>query len=102
MENFRFTLFNDLTLLILALTLAMAVVRAKAPPTANWPLTYYAVLLGFALGFPYSFNLWAVVGGIVSALLVRLAPQARPAARIAEFAALAYVFGRSVALLLMW
>lgn len=98
----RFTLFNNLTLFIMALTAAMALVRAKAPATANWPLAYYAVISGFALAFRYSLNLWWVAAGIVCALIVRTAPSARRVARAAEFAVLAYVFARSMALLLMW
>lgn len=102
MESFRFTLFNSLTLFIMALTLAMALVRARAPATANWPLAYYPVILGFAIGFRYSLSLWWVAAGIACAVLVRAAPRTRPAARVAEFGVLAYVFARSVALLLMW
>jgi len=102
MGDFRFTIFNNLTLAVAALTLAMALARMRVRPEANWPLAYYAPVLAFALGFRYSLSLWWVGLGAVSAALVRFAPTARRAARVAELGALAYVFARSVGLLLMW
>jgi hypothetical protein len=102
MENFRFTLFNALTLLLMVLTAGMALARAKASPKANWPLAYYALAMAFALSLRYSLNPWFVAAGAVCSLMVRAGHGAAPAARAAEFAVLAYVFARSVALLLMW
>jgi hypothetical protein len=102
MENFRFTLFNTLTLLVMALTVAMAVVRARTRPEAAWPSLYYAAVAAYALAFRYSLNLWLLAAGILAAALLRFAPRVRPYARVAEFAVLAYVFIRSAALLMMW
>jgi hypothetical protein len=102
MEGFRFTLFNSLTLFVMVLTLAMALFRRRARPETAWPLAYYVVIAAFAIAFRYSLSLWCVGAGVVFALLVRFVPEARRAARVAEFGALAYVFARSVALLLMW
>jgi hypothetical protein len=102
MENIRFTLFNNLTLVMLALTAGMAVVRARVRPQASWPLAYYVLVLAFALGFRYSLNPWFAGAGGVCALMVRAGHPAAPVARLAEFAVLAYIFARLVALLLMW
>jgi hypothetical protein len=101
MENFRFTLFNGITLFILALTIAIAIHRIRARKAGNWPLAYYVVALGFAFGFPYSLNLACVFAGLALALAIRLGflPWA---ARWAELAIWAYVLARCMALLLMW
>ena len=86
----------------MGLTLSMAAVRARVRPEANWPLAYYAVVAGFAVGFAYSLSWWGVGAGVLCAALARWAPGARRVARVAEFAVLAYVFARCVGLLLMW
>ncbi len=101
MEDFRFTLFNGLTLLVMALTIATALARTGARRESNWPLAYYALALVFALGFPYSLNSYVIAAGVVLALLIRFGRPIR-AVRLAEYGVLAYVVVRSVALLMLW
>ncbi len=101
MEGFRFTIFNSATLTVMALTVGMALARSRTGPEARWPILYYVPVAAFALAFPYSLNLYWVSGGILAALLVRYLPWQRPA-RIAELAVLAYIFIRSLGLLLLW
>ncbi|MFB3826997.1 MAG: hypothetical protein ACE15B_09515 [Bryobacteraceae bacterium] len=101
MENFRFTLFNGLTLFVMALTVATALARLARRRGSNWPLAYYALLLAFALGFPYSLNPYVIGAGAALALAIRFGRPAAPV-RVAEYGVLAYVMARSVALLLLW
>jgi len=100
MENLRFTLFNGLTLLVMALALAVAAARLRGRK-AWWTWLCYAAMLGYALAFKYSLNVYVL---LVSAGFALLAPSRLygRAARLGEFAVLAYVLVRSVALLLMW
>ena len=63
MENFRFTLFNGITLFIMAASAGVAALRIARRDRSKWPLAYYPVLLGYALGFKYSLNPWVVGGG---------------------------------------
>ncbi len=102
---FRLTLFNGITLFVLALTLAAIFARFRLRLTSNWFLVYYAVVLGYAKGFEGSFSLLWVVAGIVLAALLRLgALKQTPllAVRALELAILGYFLSRCVALLLMW
>lgn len=101
MEGFRFTLFNNLTLFVMAATVGMVAARARAPRKAVWPMAYWVLVLAFAAAFQYSLNMYLVATGILVAALLRYAPRPQPV-RIAEFALLAYVFARCVGLLLMW
>jgi hypothetical protein len=101
MEFFRFTLFNSLTLVVMAATLGMVVARVRTPPTALWPAGYWVIVAAFALAFKYSLNLYLVLAGILAAVLVR--NTARPRiARVLEFGVMAYVFTRALGLLLLW
>ena len=101
MENFRFTLFNGITLFIMAATAGIAAIRIAGRNRSRWPLAYYPVLLGYALGFKYSLNPGWVAAGAALTLMVRAGVQPL-AARIAEYAVLAYVFWRALGLLLLW
>lgn len=101
MESFRFTLFNNLTMFVMAATLAMVLARARSRTAATWPMFYWLIVVGFALGFKYSLNLYLVAAGVLFALLVRFTRRPQPA-RMAEFGVMAYVFTRCLGLLLMW
>lgn len=101
MENFRFTLFNGITLFIIAATVGVAALRAAGRAGSKWPLAFYPVLLAYAIGFPYSVNPWVAGAGLLLTLMVRFGVLARPA-RLAEFAVLAYVLWRGLSLLMMW
>lgn len=101
MESFRFTLFNSITLFIMAATVGVAALRAAGRAGSKWPLAYYPLLLAYALGFPYSVRPLAAAVGLMLSLLVRFGVLALPA-RLAELLVLAYVFWRGVSLLMMW
>ncbi|HWQ57216.1 MAG TPA: hypothetical protein VN442_26255 [Bryobacteraceae bacterium] len=101
MESFRFTLFNNLTMFVMATTLGMVLARAKTRTAATWPMFYWLIVVGFALAFKYSLSLYLVAAGVLLAMLVRFTRRPQPA-RIAEFGVLAYVFTRCLELLLLW
>ncbi len=101
MEGFRFTLFNDLTLLVLALTLATLAGRLRGRLHANWPLAYYLVVLGHSLGFARGINGYAVAAGLVAGAAQRFDGYWQVAWAV-EVAALACIAWRSIGLLLMW
>jgi 4-hydroxybenzoate polyprenyltransferase len=66
---FRFTPFSCITLFVMAITLMAAARRLRSLKPSKWLLGYFAVVLGFAFGFPYSLNLWWIFGGIALAWL---------------------------------
>jgi hypothetical protein len=99
LEYFRFTLFNDITLLMMGLTVAVAIGRWRGHLRSNWPLACYAAVTAYTFGFDGSYNrIWLSVG-LACALLIRVGVGA---ARWAEAFFIAYVLWRSVGLLLMW
>jgi hypothetical protein len=99
-ENFRFTLFNNITLLIMALTVAIAAVRWLGQRRSNWPLVYYVVVAGFTFGFDGSLNKLLFGIGLACGLSIRFTSW--PAPQWMEAAFFAYVLWRSIGLLLMW
>jgi len=101
MASFRFTLFNNLTLFLMALTAGAAVLRLRGRASSSWPLAYYAAALGYTFGFEGGLNPYGVFAGLISSLLVRLGIFPRQA-RVVELAALAYVLWRCLGLLLLW
>jgi hypothetical protein len=101
MEYFRFTTFNCITLLVLALTIVLAWRRFAGPLMANWPLAYYAALVAYTLGFSGGLNPYWVAAGVACGLAIRCGLY--PArVRLAELVPLAYVTWRCVGLVLMW
>jgi hypothetical protein len=99
LEYFRFTLFNDITLLMMALTAAVAFGRWRGRPRSNWPLLYYAVVCGYTFGFDGSYNRIWLAFGVLCGLSIRFGVAS---ARWAECLFFGYVLWRSVGLLLMW
>jgi hypothetical protein len=100
--DFRFTLFNSITLFIMALTLAAAFARFRLRPASPWFGVYYLVLAGFWKGFDGSLNSWWLAYGIACAVLLHFSSRALSWARIAECAFFGYVLWRCVGLLLLW
>jgi hypothetical protein len=99
------TLFNSITLFVMALTLWTAYARFRFRLASNWFGAYYAVLGGFWLGFDGSLNTWWLGLGALSALLLRadfLRGAPLLAVRAAELAFFAYVLWRGLALFLLW
>ena len=71
--EFRFTLFNACTLLVMLVTVGAAAWQIRAPNVrSNTLLICYAVLLGYTFGFKYSLNPYVVVGGFAIAVAMRI------------------------------
>jgi hypothetical protein len=101
MEYFRFTLFNSITLIVLVGAVVLVWRRFSGALTANWPIAYYAVLVGYTVGFSGGLNPYWVASGIACALAIRLGFY--PArVRFGEAIPLGYVAWRCVGLILMW
>lgn len=102
---FRWTLFNGCTLLVAAITAALIAARLRRVLQSNWPLLYYAAVLGYWKGFEGSLNTaWVFLGGACGLLLrfefIGGAPLT--SVRILEFLFFGYVILRCVELLLLW
>lgn len=100
MEYFRFTLFNNITLLIMGLTLALAFARWRGIQRSSWPLLYYAVLAAYAVGFDGSLNKWLVAAGLACGILLRFRKIWQ--IRFLEVMIIVYVLWRTLGLLLLW
>ena len=98
--DFRFTLFNDCTLFVMSVTIAAAAWRFRAAISTNLPFLYYAVLLGYAFGFPYSLNVYAVLAGLAITLVIRVIKWR--SGRWAEIPVYVYVLWRGLSLLAGW
>jgi hypothetical protein len=101
---FRFTLFNTLTLVLMAATAAMIWIRLRVSVEKTWPLVYYVILVAYSEGFPGSLSPYAVFAGVVSGLLLRfefMGGVVLKGVRLVEFAVFGYVLFRAVQLLLM-
>jgi len=96
-----FTVFNTVTLFILALAIVLVVQRLRLRLRGNWPLAYYAVALAYAFAFPYSLKPLVLLAGMACAILLRF-KKFHWGIRTAEIAVLLYVIWRSVALLMGW
>ena len=101
MGHYPFTVFNGITLLVVALTIAVVWLRFRGWPASGWPLACYAVIVGYTIGFSGGLNRYWVAGGAACALAIRFGifPTL---ARLVELLPLGYVAWRSVALLFMW
>lgn len=102
---FRFTLFNTLTLLVMAATLVMVWVRFRFSTEKTWPLSYYLVVIAYSEAFTGSLSPYWVFAGVVLGLLLRfefMGGLVFKAVRMAEFAVFGYVLVRGLQLLLLW
>jgi len=102
---FRFTMFNDLTLGLMALTIWVAVARFTARTESNWPLAYYALLVAYWKVFEGGLNGYWVLAGVACGLLLRfefLGSIPLKIVRGAELAVFAYVLWRCAGLILLW
>ncbi len=103
--EFKFTLFNSVTLLVMVATLWMAYARFRFRLDSNWLPLYYLLILGFWYGFDGSLNTWWVLAGVAAAVLLRskaLRPPVVNAVRAVELAFFGYVLWRGLGLLLLW
>lgn len=101
---FRFTLFNSLTLLVMAASAAMIWIRLRFSIEKTWPLAYYLIVIAYSEAFPGSLSPYAVFTGVVCGLLLRFEFMGGPvlkAVRVIEFGVFGYVLVRGTQLLLM-
>ncbi len=102
---FPMTLFNSITLLIMAAAVATGFARWRCRIDSNWFAAPYALFGGFWFGFDGSLNTWWMLAGACAAIVLRASPKRPPvrvAARLLELAFLVYVLWRGVGLLLLW
>ena len=103
---FRFTLFNVITLGVMALTAWVAVKRFAWRLESNWPLAYYALLVVYMHSFEGSLDKYWVFSGIICALFLRFEFLPRPLViivRALEIIVFAYVLWRGAVLaFLLW
>ncbi len=94
MGHYPFTLFNGVTVLVLALVILIAWQRFRGAFDVNWPLAGYAAIVGYTIGFKGGLNPYGVAAAVICGLAIRLGFHPRHV-RWAETAALAYVAWRS-------
>lgn len=101
---FRFTLFNSLTLFVMALTIGMFYARFRCRLESTWPLFYYVVVVGFWLAFGGALAAPWVIGGLACGVLLRfefMGGFVLKGVRVLEMIFFGYVLWRCLALLLM-
>lgn len=102
---FQITLFNVVTLLLMAATLLVAAKRLSCAVDSNWPMAYYGVLLAYWRGYAYTLDNYWVMGGLLCGLLLRfefLGGAAEKLIRALELFVFVYVTWRCVQLILRW
>jgi hypothetical protein len=102
---FQITLFNIVTLLLMAVTLLIAAKRFSASSDTNWPLAYYGVLVAYWRGYSSTLDNYWVFGGLLCGLLLRfefLGGAVERLIRALELLVFAYVAWRCVKLILQW
>jgi len=102
---FRFTLFNSLTLAVIALTIGMIYVRFRYALDATWPLLYYVLLIAYSESFRGSLSPHWLFAGVVGGLLLRfefMGGIVAKGVRGVELAVFGYVIWRCLQLLLLW
>ena len=102
---FQITLFNIVTLFLMAATLLVGAKRFSACADSNWPLAYYGILLAYWRGYAYTLDTYWVMGGLLCGLLLRfefLGGAEEKLIRALEILAFAYVIWRCVKLILQW
>jgi hypothetical protein len=99
------TLFNVLTLGLMAATVLVAVKRFTLRVDSNWPLAYYGILIAYWRAFAYTLDNYWVFAGLLCGLLLRfefLGGAAEKLIRAVEIAVFLYVVVRCVILILRW
>ena len=102
---FQITLFNIVTLFLMAATLIMVVKRFSMRVDSNLPLTYYGLLVAYWRGNAYTLDNYWVLGGLLCGLLLRfefLGGAVEKLIRVLEQLVLVYVVVRCVKLVLQW
>jgi hypothetical protein len=102
---FPITLFNVLTLGLMAATVLIAVKRFTLRVDSNWPLVYYGLLIAYWRGFAYTLDNYWVLAGLLCGLLLRfefLGGAVIKLIRAVEIAVFIYVAARCVMLIMQW
>jgi len=102
---FQVTLFNVVTLFLMAATLVVAVKRFSARIDSNLPLTYYGLLIAYWRGNAYTLDNYWVLGGVLCGLLLRfefLGGAVEKLIRALELLVFVYVTLRCAKLILQW
>jgi hypothetical protein len=102
---FRFTLFNSITLFIMAMTIGMIFARFRLKLENSWLLLYYLVVAAFWLVFEGSLAAPWVIGGMACGVLLRFEFMGGPVlngVRVLEMTFFGYTLWRCTALLLLW
>jgi len=101
MPYFQLTLFNSITLFIMALTVLAAVIRFTSGTDTNRVLICDSVLLGYTLAFRYGLNTYVVLASIGCAVLIRFG-MFGSALRWVELVLFAAIVWRCIGLILLW
>jgi hypothetical protein len=102
---FQITLFNVVTLFLMAATLVVTAKRLTAAVDTNWPLAYYGLLLTYWRGYMYTLDNYWVIGGVLCGLLLRfefLGGAMEKTIRALELLVFGYVVWSCVRLILQW
>jgi hypothetical protein len=102
---FQITLFNIITLLLMAATLLVAAKRLSSAVDSNWPMAYYGALMAYWRGYAYTLDAYWVLGGLLCGLLLRfefLGGAVEKLIRSLELIVFIYVAWRCVKLILRW
>ena len=102
---FQITLFNIVTLFLMAATLLAAAKRVAAGVDSNWLLAYYGLLISYWRGYAYTLDNYWVLGGLLCGLVLRfefLGGAVEKLIRTLELLVFSYVVWRCVKLILQW
>ncbi len=102
---FRLTLFNAVTLFLLALTIFVAIARFRSRPENTWFLLYYVLVLAYWRAFTGSLSMYGVAAGVACGIALKfefLGGAFLTFVRVVELFFFGYVVWRCLALLLMW
>jgi hypothetical protein len=102
---FQITLFNIVTLFLMAATLLAAAKRVAAGVDSSWLLAYYGLLVVYWRGYAYTLDNYWVLGGLLCGLVLRfefLGGAVEKLIRVLELLVFCYVIWRCVKLILQW
>jgi len=101
----EFSTFNLITLALMGATFLLGCLRFRLALDSNWPLLYYAFLLGYWHGSSFDLDGYWVLTGFLSGMLLRFEFLGGAFARLVrtmELAVLVYVLSRCTLLLFRW
>src|ERR1051326_315218 len=102
---FQITLFNVVTLLLMAATLLVAAKRLSSAVDSNGPMPYSGVRLAYWRSYAYTLDNYWVMGGLLCGLLLRfefLGGAVEKLIRALELLVFVYVTWCCIKLILRW